>query len=502
MHSIEKKKHRRVKHGRALWLAAALALLGGSIGGYLVLSRPEEQAMPESPVTYGEVMQHAEEEVQRLAVTLRSGESWAIVREEDGGYRLEGAEDWLVSESMVERLLRVTCVISYEDVLTEDPAEYRAKLADFGLDTPCVVAEITYSDGQSVTMRVGDASGMADETWFYMTLDGDDRLFALDKGTVEELNIQQALLHPVEQPTLHKARIDGITFADGQGEVLMQWQLDGAITDSDAATAWLLTEPWRYPADEEAMDNLRSNLANIRLGAYEGEATAENLARCGFDEPRFVLTIHQAAGTTNVTGEDGAVTQADWPESTFVLTVGGAKNDNVDYVRVGDSLYITSHFSLDVFMGMEVLNTVSRYPVMVATGNLSSLTVQTEAGEDVYRITREARVAENNELVTDENGQTVYDITCTRNGEEISYDAFEAAYIRMETVTASGRLPDGWAAEEAPHTVFTFVTSQGRTHTVALVRFDALHDALVVDGCALFYLIRGGMTFSVGSGGA
>ena len=497
MHSIEKKKHGPSRHGRALLLAAALALLCGSVGAYLLLNRPEEQALPESPVTYGELMRHGEEEVLRLAVTLRSGESWAIRREEDGSFRLEGADGWLVSEDMAERLLRVTCVISYEEVLTDDPADYQAELADFGLQTPRVTAEMTYTDGQSVTLRVGDASGMPDETWFYMTVDGDDRLFALDKGTVEELSIQRALLHPVEQPTLHKARMDEITFADGAGRVLARWQLDGAVTDSDASTAWRLTAPWPYPADEEAMDNLRSNLANIRLGAYEGEATAENLARCGLEEPRFVLTIHQAAGTTNATGEDGAVTQVDWPESTFTLTVGGAKNDNVDYVCVGDSVYITSHFSLNVFMGLDALNTVSRYPVMVAVGNLESLTVKTEAGEDVYRVDRQARVTENNELVADEDGQAVYDVTCTRNGESISYDAFEAAYIRMETATVSGRLPDGWTAQEEPHTIFTFVSRQGRTHTVALTRFDALHDAVVVDGCALFYLIRGGLAFSV-----
>lgn len=497
MHSVERKKRKTRRHGRALLLAGAVALLGLSVTAYALLNRADTQALPEAATTYGELMQHETSEVQRLAVTLRSGESWAIVQGEDGHFTLEGDAGWVVSDSMAQRLTRVTAVISYEDILTEDPGEYQDRLADFGLAEPRVVADITYTDGQQVTLRIGDESGMEDENWFYMTIDGDERLFTLDKGTEDELNTEQALLHPVEQPTLHKARMDEITFQDGTGEGLMHWKLDGAITDSDAATAWRMTAPWTYPADEDAMDNLRSNLANIRLGAYEGEATPENLARCGFDQPRFILTIHQAAGTTNEAGEDGSITQVDWPESTFTLTVGGAKNDNVDYIRVGDSLYITSHYSLNVFMDMEPLNTVSRYPVMVAVGNLESLTVTTRQEEDVYRITREEQVAADNTLVADADGQTAYDVTCTRNGQAISYDAFEAAYIRMETVTVSGKLPEGWTAEEEPHTVFTFTTMQGRTHTVALTRFDALHDALVVDGCALFYLIRDGMTFSV-----
>ena len=61
----------------------------------------------------------------------------------------------------------------------------------------------------------------------------------------------------------------------------------------------------------------------------------------------------------------------------------------------------------------------------------------------------------------------------------------------------SGWLPEGWAAAEAPHTTFTFEATDGETHTLALTTFDALHDAVTLDGCTLFYLIRDGMDFRV-----
>ena len=60
-----------------------------------------------------------------------------------------------------------------------------------------------------------------------------------------------------------------------------------------------------------------------------------------------------------------------------------------------------------------------------------------------------------------------------------------------------GWLPEGWAAAEAPHTTFTFEAVDGETHTLALTAFDALHDAVTLDGCTLFYLIRDGMDFRV-----
>ena len=61
----------------------------------------------------------------------------------------------------------------------------------------------------------------------------------------------------------------------------------------------------------------------------------------------------------------------------------------------------------------------------------------------------------------------------------------------------SGWLPEGWAAAEEPHTTFTFEAVDGETHTLALTAFDALHDAVTLDGCTLFYLIRDGMNFRV-----
>jgi hypothetical protein len=498
MLNVERKKKRPHKHVRLFTLLFALVLLGGSVGLYYYLSQTSTEEVPENVNTGGTVASYEDTEVQHVQITLRSGESWGMTLQDDGTYLMDG-EDWTVDSDAADDLLLVTATISYEDVLTEDPTEYQDDLSEFGLDNPTVIASVTYTDGNAVTLRVGDASGDTDESWYYMTIDGDDRLLTIASGTVTELSREKALMHSVTQPTLHKARMDDITFADGNGNTILHWTLQGEITDSDASSSWQMVYPYTYPTDEESMTNLRTNLSNLHLGAFVGEATEENLTTYGFDEPRFILTIHQAAGTTNTTDDDGAVTQTDWPESTFTLTVGGEKNDNVDYVLVDGNIYITSHFTLNVFMSAETLGTISRYPVLTAVGNLQSLTIADENGETVYTITREARVTENNELETDSDGNTVYDVTCTQNGTEISYDTFEAAYLRMETAKVTGKLPDGWSSTEDARVTMTFVSSQGQTHVIRLIPYDALHDAVELDGCSLFYIIQDGLTLDMGS---
>ena len=158
-----------------------------------------------------------------------------------------------------------------------------------------------------------------------------------------------------------------------------------------------------------------------------------------------------------------------------------------------DSIYLTSHFSLAVFMNMKPADTLTRYVAPTALGNLASLTIRTESGTDEYVITRTEQVAENNELVYDQDGNVVYDVACTRNGADVAYSSLEAAYNDLLVVTVSGALPAGWQTDADAHTAYTFTQTDGTVHTVELVQYDAFHDAVVLDGNAMFYLIRGGM---------
>ena len=213
---------------------------------------------------------------------------------------------------------------------------------------------------------------------------------------------------------------------------------DGDITDADAASNWRMTVPYAYPAEESAMTALRKNLTNLRLGAYVTEATTENLTAYGLDTPQFTLTLHMAAGTTGVTNDDGTYATKDWPESTFVLKIGDAKSDMVDYVQVDNGIYLCSHFSLATFRGLNPKDTISRYPLMVSLDDVVGLTVTDSSGITTYTLTREEQVAENNELVRDSNGNIQYNVTCLCNGEEMSYDVFAAQWEQFSGASRNG----------------------------------------------------------------
>lgn len=488
MREVRKRMPRHVNHGPALLtalLAVSLALL---LAGYGLVSREETAPTPREKED-GVLYRYEPEQVARLRVTVK-GETWEAEQTAEGILTVTGENGFQAADNRAKELLQAASTVTYERVLMEDAADAQEGLEAFGLATPRLIAEITYDDGVSVILRVG---GKADTGLRYMQVAGDARLFALDQGTFEALSQTRAELRPVSQPVLHKARMDRVTLWGPDGDVQAEWVLQGDI-GGNAVDRWLLTQPLTYPADGSRMDALLSNVANLRLGAYVAPATPENLKTYGFDEPRWRINVHMAAGTIGSADAEGAYAATDWPESDFTLTVGEARDQDVDFVLADGVIYVSSHYSLSTLMDMAPENILTRYAVPTALGNLKRLTVRTAEGETVFTLAREERVKENNELDTDGQGNVRYDVTCQRDGENFPYEAFAAAYNDLLMVRVSGRLSAQWKAEEAPHTVFTFEEWDGTAHTLALTRCDARHDAVILDGSAVFYLIQGGMT--------
>lgn len=495
MQTVEKKQRRSLPHGRLLLL---LLLAAGAIAAMLLTQRigaqPDQVSV--TPGTAQNLFAYAPDDVLSIAVTRSVEEGWAVTRGADGLFELTGEDGFTLSQSATDELADAACIIPCEAVLSDDPAEYEAHLADYGLADPLCTAVITYADGVTASLRIGSAAPH-DPTWSYMLVDGDPRLFSFSKGMIETLFVSRASLRDVTQPLIHKARIDRITLRGTDGQITQEWQLRGGIDSTDAIDRWQLTVPFPYPADAEAMTSLLSNASNLRLGAYVGPATTDRLTECGFDAPRLTIEMHMAAGTIGSVNMDGEFITEDWPESTTTLVIGGERSDMVDYVLFDGHVYISSHFTMGVFMSIDHRSTMSRYPVLTALGNLKRLLIEKDGAATVYELIRTEQVAENNELVLDVEGNVIYDVRCTRDGADFDYAAFEAAYARLTLVTVSGLLPDDERLDAPPHTIYTFEDVDGTVHTVALSTFDVLHDAVSVNGQQAFYLIKGGFALGL-----
>ena len=493
MQKVERQKHKDRGRRRLIGLLlCAVLLIGGVTAGILLSNKAREEEIITHQHLTGAITQRSAGELLSLTVTQRGKNSWTAVREEDGSMRLQPEDDsmpvtWLVDESIAGRLTDAAVNLTYDDVFTENRSDWEPDADDFGLKDPLVTAVFRYTDETEITVHFGDSADPDDNAYYYMTVDGDDRLYAVAAGTLEDLNMEKELLHPVQSMEIRGALLDRVTVKNGDGTVRTEWTLQGQVSDRDAAENWMLTEPFVYPADYDAMKNLRDSAENLALGVYIGEAEDEALARCGLDQPTAVIELHMAAGSTGTVSDQGVYDVVDWEERTETLTIGNSKSEMIAYVRCGDEIYTISHFSVNVFTETNPLSTAARYTVATPLNSLESVMVEKAEGTDEYRIEK-IEESQNTEQ-TEETPQ----YRCLKNGEEISYDTFSAAWERLLTVTVSGRLPQDWELKDK-HTKYTLRTVSGGAHTIELSDYDGMHDAVTLDGHTIFYLIKGGMT--------
>lgn len=488
MLTVEKKQRRTSARRRPLLLLTGVILmLTALLTAIHVLDRVKPSTSL-SPVSSVETLfSYPAADVSALTIHRNGEDPWSI-RLDSATKRMQltGENGFLLSADTTAALQQAAATITCEQIISDDPAEYTGHLADFGLDSPST-ASISFTDGTTRTLRIGKRAAHT-AAWYYMTIDGDARLYALSTGMVEALLVSRESLKDVTQPIIHKSRINRITLRGSDSSIQAEWTLRGLVGADDAGERWQITAPFSYPADASAMSTLLSNAENLRLGAYIAPATAENLTSYGFDTPRMTIELHMAAGTVGTTNADGAFTTADWSESTVFLVVGGQRSDMVDYVCYEDGIYVSSHFTTGVFLDADPRSSMTRYPVLTALGNLASLTIEKDGAVTTYILAKTERVAPNNDLVYDEAGNLLWDVTVSCNGESFDYAAFESAYTRLSTVSVAGVLPEGDPVDSVPHTIYTFTDVDGTVHTVALASYGVLHDAVSIDGYQAFYI--------------
>ena len=207
------------------------------------------------------------------------------------------------------------------------------------------------------------------------------------------------------------------------------------------------------------------------------------------------LKVHMAAGPMGQVDGEGVYSTVSMPEEDFVFYLGESVDEFSQYVMYEGEIYLCSRFLIQFLDGLSWEATLDPLPAAVDIDLLESLTVEKDGHKTVYRLSREPRVMENNDLETDSSGNVVYDTLVAENGESMAFSAFEARYEQFSAVRMSGRLNENYDPPSEPSAKYTLVTTGGAKRELTLYAYDAFHDAVGVDGVFLCYLIKGGLSF-------
>lgn len=466
----------------ALILAAAFVLLLPALKERF----PSKTAQKyQTEPTYRLIDERDPQTLQSITVSHLDGETYTLVYR-NGTLTLaaDGGEPEAVSAACAENFLKYATEIVVEDTVAEDAGEVRDNLSDMGLDPPQIEVDVAYSDGSAVTLFLG--YNQPSMSYHYFQWSGDSAVYLCNSGVYETFEYTADMLLSVTQPSVVSSLIERISIRHGGEEPIVC----GFLSDGDGAVTGTLQSPFAYPMSAEAAETLLGAATNFRLGARLKPVTDENRTLYGLDAPQTVVEISQRAGLYSLTDSQGVLQSYPMEPSVVTLTIGGQDGDFFRYCEYEGTCYRVSAFLTAAFLRADAMDYPTLHPADMGAETVRSIVVQTGGGTLDVRAEYSERVLPNNELETDENGNVVYVVDASLNGEPISAEAFDGLVERLKEMAVSGALETLSEPDGAPQWQMTLTTAQGKSRTLAAYPMDAFQDVLAVDGVAAHYISK------------
>lgn len=477
MEKAPRKKAKTPLRGRTLLLLAlGCALLAG---GVLLYLRTRPAALP--PLEEKEtvmLLKRPEEEIFSIAVTPREGTAYPLVREGDR-FILAGRPEEALRQTILDEMLLTLTNLPAESVLLEDmQAQQSVTPSDFGLEPPLVRVAVTYVDGEKEELLIGDRAPDDEKPQRYCMLKGDQRLFTVLWADSEALLHDVDSLRDFEQPSLDASLLDRI---DVTGDI--KWSL--YYTPS----GWYMDAPFSYPLSPGRVEALLSHVENMGFASCLGEAEKMNLEPYGLDAPALRITLTQAASVISGETVQGESVTLPVDQKTYTLLIGAETGKSGVYVEWNGLVFRASNFLLGFWKELNYQNYLLQTPVNFLTNNLTALTFSFGGSEKSYEVRMVESITQNNQIATDEYGRVLYDCAVKRAGEEKDMDAeaFLSWYTRLASLSADGELPKGYAPSGESRGRIE-LKNESVSRVIEFYPYDALHDALAVDGVALYYV--------------
>ena len=463
-----------------LWLL--LPLLAVIFGGGWLLLHNAPVSLPEiTPSQSVTLTNRASEEVISITVTGPYDMPYTLQRDAEGVWQMEDSPGFAFRQAMLDAMVDNAAVIITDDTIGRLSEHSDWHTDDFGLQDGCLRVEAGYSDGSHLAFRLGDPVPEETPGYFFM-LEGDDRIFTMSADVFEAYANTRMALHTVSEPALKGDLVDRITFS-GQDPFVLEHTSDG----------WYLTDPVVYPVAGSAVDSLLDKLEGVRFAQYVGRAADCDLASLGLDPAERTLTLDIAESMVTGYDADNQVTGSTvLPAYQLELSVGHEESEIVFYCLYRGEVNKATSFSAGFLRTQGWDSLLLAAPFNSGIGEINGLTWSQDGQTRVYSLAFNERILPNNELERDENGNVIYDVNVSCNGQETDSEAFAAAYGRLCSLRMEDRLPADYSLPQGePLLTVEVMRNDGKQRIVALWPLDALHDAVAVNGVALFRVEKG-----------
>ncbi len=317
--------------------------------------------------------------VTQIDCTNKEGSYTLVYNENEKIFQLKGYEDILLSAELTNTVSAYSTQLKAADQI-KDPKE----LSTYGLDKPAASATITYRDGSTATIHVGNIT--PSEMGYYVRVEGVDGVYIFETDTVYAYTIMAAAYADttlISTPSVKKDDKNGAAVMKEIRYTGKKYPQPLHIrrsfhTDMEELTyySYIISEPYLRGTSDSA-SGLYTNFKSLSaVQALVLHPTDDQKSRIGFDDPLSVIQVTMAIETTDASDTsktDDAEINTYYNESVSTVTIADKDDDGNYIVMINgiDAIFLVDAATFSSVAERDYANSVN--PLLFAK-NITKLT--------------------------------------------------------------------------------------------------------------------------------
>lgn len=422
------------KQTRSLVATLVVAAAGGAIvwAGYFATKASDDERKKQTE-SQAKAFEFEKDQVTKVALTAQ-GDTVAIEKR-DGAWHVTAPVQARADAAAVESLVSAVHGLKARDLNAQAKPKKApefalapaSQAADFGLETPSFAVKLTVDAGRELELKVGDENPYDQSRPFLAT--GDDNLRLADSSLAFALDKNLFDLRDKALVTHETSEVFSVEVTSTNG----QWAAERA------EYGWRLTKPVTDKADKATVDAVLARVRNARARAFADEASPDDLAQYGLDEPVGSIVFAVGVDKARKTLQFGEVEQDGQKKAWARLLEGGPvveveTNLLTDLSKSLDELRdkVVAAFERDAATRLEVSAGDESFAVGITRGDKGQETFSLEGDEAA-------------KLVTWKLSSALYTLSTLKGQAIVTEELRDASAWGFDTPTATFTVsgPDG-----------------------------------------------------------
>lgn len=310
-------------------------------------------------------------------------------------YLLKGYEDIDLSAEILLTLRYYT-----ETIAAADQVQNVTDLSAYGLDQPQATANITYDDGTSAQVRVGNKT--PSDTGYYGQVEGKDGVYIFESDAVSLFRhsatsyVHTTLMSP---PSVNEGDESGaallkeITYSGTAHPTPLTFRRSNPY-DSEELTyfSYIITAPYLRCTTDDTCTALSSVQSLVADQALYLHPTDEQKSKLGFDDPLICIDATMAVETddTSSLSEAEDVNAKTYYNAIVYKIIVGSIDDNGNYIVMldgVDAIFLVNGESYDFMLGRKYNNSVNEYLFLKNIVDLECISVEMDGEKHDFHLT-------------------------------------------------------------------------------------------------------------------